>query len=122
MDMQKKSFQQLLPIHWSVALHTEVASWFRVAELRNSIVAKLKLYRFLRHGGKLKLMHNGRELLDGLTRLSSLCEVACACKDNLVNIDMIKVPLSFETYDGADFVRLPGVNMTTVGGDDYLVF
>ena len=30
--------------------------------------------------------------------------------------------MSFETYDGTDFVRLPGVNMATVGGDDYIVF
>ena len=121
MDMQRKSFHQLLPVHWSFVLRIEVASWCRVADLHNSIVAKLKLFRLLRHGGKLKLMHNGRELLDGLKRLSSLCEVACAHKDNLV-IDMIKVPLSFTTYDSADFVKLPGVRMPAVGCDDYLVF
>ena len=104
-------------------LRIEVASGLTVAELRNSIVAELKLSQFLRHGGKLKLMRNAKELPDGLKlkRLSSPREVACAPKGKLV-IDMIKVPLSFKTRGGAHPVRLPGVYLGTVGGDDYLVF
>ena len=124
MGTQRKSFQQLLPMHRS-ELRIEVASGLTVAELRNSIVAELKLSQFLRHGGKLKLMRNAKELPDGLKlkRLSSPREVACAHKLGKLVIDMIKVPLSFKTRGGAHPVRLPGVyrNMGTVGGDDYRV-